>query len=77
MEDENPRMAAMEAKFEEEIAKLREDLASRLRVDEAARQGPGVSTSLNDSLIRLHYSTRSPPKMPHGGQIQQQRSSGP
>ena len=77
MENENARMAAMKAKFEEEIAKLREDLTSRLRVDEAARQGPGVSTSANDSLIRLHYSTRSPPKMPHGGQIQQQRSSGP
>ena len=34
----------------------------------AARQGPGgqgVSTSVNDSLIRLHYSTRSPPKLPN------------
>ena len=34
----------------------------------AARQGPGgqgASTSVNDYLIRLHYSTRSPPKMPN------------
>ena len=53
-------MAAMESQFQETIAKLREDLTSRLRVEEAARQGPGVSTSVNDSLIRLHYSTRSP-----------------
>ena len=33
-----------------------------------ARQGPGgqgVSTSVNDSLIRLPYSTRSSPKMPN------------
>ena len=84
-------MAAMQAQFEETIAKLREDLSSRLRVQEAAnqtmaeeweeaakrqqemeeaakreatmgtgaaaRQGPGgqgVSTSVSDSLIRLH-----------------------
>ena len=86
-------MAAMQAQFEETIAKLREDLTARMRVQEAAnktmreerekaakreattmgtgaaaRQGPGrqgVSTSVNDSLIRLHYSTRSPPKMPN------------
>ena len=65
MEDGNARMAAMEAQFQETIAKLREDLTSRLRVEEAARQGPGVTTSVNYSLIRLHYSTRSPPKMPN------------
>ena len=94
MDDENGRMAAMQAEFQ----KLREDLTARLRVEEAAnqrmreeakrekreqaaereatakgtgavaRQGPGgqgVSTSVNDSLIRLHYSTCSPPKMPN------------
>ena len=68
MEDGNARMAAVQAEFQETIAKLREDLTSRLRVEEAARQGPGgqeVSKSVNDSLIRLHYSTRSPPKMPN------------
>ena len=69
MEDRNAQMAAIQAQFEETIAKLREDLTARLRVQEAvARQGPGgqgVSTSVNDSLIRLHYSTRSPPKMPN------------
>ena len=75
------------------MAKLREDLSARLRIQEAAnkttreerkeaakreattmgtgaaaRQGPGgqgVSTNVNDSLIRLHYSTRSPPKLPN------------
>ena len=33
----------------------------------AARQGPGGQgvSSVNDSLMRLHYSTRSPPKMPN------------
>ena len=36
MEDENARMAAMQAQFEETIAKLREDLTARLRVQEAA-----------------------------------------
>ena len=79
--------------FLETIAKLREDLTARLRVQEAANKtmreerekaarreattmgtgaaarqglgGQGVSTSVNDSLIRLHYSTRSPPKMPN------------
>ena len=65
MEDGNAWMVAMEAQFQEMIAKLREDLTSRLRVEEPARQGPGVTTSVNDSLIRLHYSTRSPPKMPN------------
>ena len=66
MEDGNSRMAAMQAEFQETIAKLREHLTSRLRVEEAAIiQGPGVSTSVNDSLIRLHYSTRSPPKTPN------------
>ena len=38
MEDENARMAAMKAKFEEKIAKLREDFTSRLRVEEAANK---------------------------------------
>jgi hypothetical protein len=99
MEYGNSQMAAMQAQFEETIPKLREDLTSRLRVQEAAnqtmseereeaakrqqerekaakreatmgaspmsRQGPGeqgVSTSVSDCLIRLHYySTRSPP----------------
>ena len=69
MEDGNAQMAAMQAQFQEMIAKLREDLTARLRVEEAAAsQGPGgqgISTSVNDSLIRLHYSTRSPPKMPN------------
>ena len=35
MEDGNARMAAMQAQFEETIAKLREDLNARLRVQEA------------------------------------------
>ena len=42
--------------------------ATALGTGAAARQGPGgqgVSTSVNDSLIRLHYSTRSSPKMPN------------
>ena len=93
MEDVNAQMAAMQAQFEETIAKLPEDLTARLRVQEAAnktmreeseeaakreaatmgtgavaRQGPvgqGVNTCVDDSLILLHYSTRSPPKMPN------------
>ena len=93
MEDGNAQMTEMQAQFEETIAKLREDLTARLRVQEAANKtmreereeavkreattmgtgaaarqgsgGHGVSTSVNDSLIRLHYSTRSPPKMPN------------
>ena len=93
MENGNAQMAAMQAQFEETIAKLREDLTARLRVQEAAnktmreereeaakreatamqtgaaaRQGPGgqgVSTSINDFFIRLHYSTCPPPKMPN------------
>ena len=90
MEDGNAQMAAMQAQFQETIAKLREDLTAGLRVEQAAnkimreeaakreattmgtgaaaRQGPGgqgVSTSVNDSLIRLHYSTRFRPKMPN------------
>ena len=36
MDDGNARMAAMQAQFEETIAKLREDLTARLRVQEAA-----------------------------------------
>ena len=36
MDDGNARMAAMQAQFEETIAKLREDLNARLRVQEAA-----------------------------------------
>ena len=97
MEDENARIIAMQAEFQETIAQLREDFISRLRVEEAANKrmreeaakreerekaakreattmgtgaaarqglgGQGVSTSVNDSLMRLHYSTRSPPKM--------------
>ena len=80
MEDENARMAAMEAKFEEEIAQLREAnetmreaaaereaTAMGTGAAAAARQGPGGQgvSSVNDSLMRLHYSTRSPPKMPN------------
>ena len=38
MEDENAQMAAMQAQFEETIAKLREDLTARLRVQEAANK---------------------------------------
>ena len=38
MEDENARMAAMKAKFEEEIAQLREVFTSMLRVEEAANK---------------------------------------
>ena len=38
MEDENAQMAAMHAQFEERIAKLREDLTARLRVQEAANK---------------------------------------
>ena len=36
MDDGNAQMAAMQAKFEETIAKLREDSTARLRVQEAA-----------------------------------------
>ena len=38
MEDGNARMAANQAQFEETIAKLREDLTARLRVQEAANK---------------------------------------
>ena len=38
MEDGNAQMAAMQAQFEEMIAKLREDLTARLRVQEAANK---------------------------------------
>ena len=38
MEYGNSQMAAMQAQFEETIAKLRERLTSRLRVQEAANQ---------------------------------------
>ena len=51
-------------KEEREEAAKRE--ATTMETGAAVRQGPGgqgVSTSVNDSLIRLHYSTRSPPKM--------------
>ena len=51
---------------------MREEAAKReattMVTGAAARQGPGgqgVSTSVNDSLIRLHYSTHSSPKMPN------------
>ena len=38
MEDDNARMATMQAQFEETIAKLREELTTRLRVEEAANK---------------------------------------
>ena len=38
MEDGNAQMAAMQVQFEETIAKLREDLTARLRVQEAANK---------------------------------------
>ena len=38
MEDGNARMTAMEAQFQETIAKLRENLTARLRVEEAANK---------------------------------------
>ena len=38
MEDGNTQMAAMQAQFKETIAKLREDLTARLRVQEAANK---------------------------------------
>ena len=38
MEDGNARMAAMQVEFQETIAKLREDLTARLRVEEAANK---------------------------------------
>ena len=38
MEEANTQMAAMQAKFEETIAKLREDLTARLRVEKAANK---------------------------------------
>ena len=38
MEDENAHLAAMQAKFEETVAKLRKDLTARLRVEEAAKK---------------------------------------
>ena len=36
MEDENARMAAMEAQFQETIAKLYDDFTARLRVLQAS-----------------------------------------
>ena len=38
IKDENARMAAMHADFQETIAKLREDLTARLRVEESANR---------------------------------------
>ena len=38
MEDENAGMAAVQAQFEETITKLREELTTRLRVEEAANK---------------------------------------
>ena len=38
MENANAQMTAMQAQFEETIAKLREDLTARLRVQEAANK---------------------------------------
>ena len=38
MEDENARIAAMQAEFQETIAQLRENLTARLRVEEAANK---------------------------------------
>ena len=38
MEDGIAQMAAMQAQFDETIAKLREDLTARLRVQEAANK---------------------------------------
>ena len=38
MEDGNARTAAMQAEFQETIAKLREDLTARLGVEEAANK---------------------------------------
>ena len=38
MEDGNARLAAMQAEFQETIAKLREELTTRLRVEEAANR---------------------------------------
>ena len=43
MEDANAQMAAMQAQFEETIAKLREDLTARLRVQEAANKSTRYS----------------------------------
>ena len=38
MEDRNARIAAMQAEVQETIAKRREDLTARLRVEEAANK---------------------------------------
>ena len=38
MEDGNARMAAMQAEFQETIAKLREESTTRLRVEEEANR---------------------------------------
>ena len=38
MEDENARMAAMQAEFQETIAKLHEDFTARLRVLQASNK---------------------------------------
>ena len=38
MEDRNVRIAAMQAKFQETIAKLREKLTTRLRVEEESNR---------------------------------------
>ena len=38
MENENARMAVMQAQFEETLTKLREELTTRLRVEEAANK---------------------------------------
>ena len=50
-----------------EAAAKREATAMGTGAAAAARQGPGGQgvSSVNDSLMRLHYSTRSPPKMPN------------
>ena len=57
--------AAANKTVREEAAKRE---ATAMGTGSAARQGPGgqgVIMSVNDALIRLHYSTRSPPKMPN------------
>ena len=52
MEDENARMAAMKAKFEEEIAQLREDFTSMLRVEEAANKRMREATAKRKAANR-------------------------
>ena len=51
MEDGNARMAAMQAEFQETIAKLREDSNARLRVEEAANKTMGEEAAKREATL--------------------------